>query len=82
MDVRPLAFLSRSQGPSSKYFSYKLAPNLQTLTTFCSFIQIQRNQRPLLCYDSLYPENQLKHVLQSLKFEFKQFLFELRLIVT
>ena len=53
-------------------FIYKLAPVFQTTTTFQPFIQIQRNQRPPLCYDSLYPDKQLKHVFERLKFELDQ----------
>ena len=53
-------------------FIYNLAPGDQTLTTFYSFIQIQRNQRPLLRYDPLYLVKQLKHVFESLKFELDQ----------
>ena len=53
-------------------FIYNLAPGDQTITSFYPFIQIQRNQRPPLCYDSLYPVKQLKHVFESLKFELDQ----------
>ena len=53
-------------------FIYILAPSFQTLTTFYSFVQIQRNQRPLLRYDPLYPVKQLKHVFEILVFELDQ----------
>ena len=53
-------------------FIYRLAPIFQTTTAFQPFIQIQRNQRPLLRYDPLYPVIQLKHVFESLKFELDQ----------
>ena len=55
------------QGPIYDDFIYSLVPVLQTVTTFCSFVQIQRNQRPLLRYDPLYPVKQLKHVFESFK---------------
>ena len=61
------------QGPIHEYLIYRLAPGVQTVTTFCSLVQIQRNQRPLLRYDPLYPVIQLKRVFESLKFELKQF---------
>ena len=51
---------------------YSLAPDLQTFGTFYSFIQIQWNQRPLLRYDPLCQDNQIEHVFESLKFDFKQ----------
>ena len=56
-----------SQGPVSSYYFYRLVPNLKTITSFCSLAQIQRNQRPLLRDDLLYPVKQLKHVFESLK---------------
>ena len=40
--------------------------------TFYSLVQIQRNQRPLLRYDLLYPVIHLKHVFEILKFELDQ----------
>ena len=52
-------------------FIYSLAPAFQTSTTSRSFMQIQQNQLPLLRYDPLYPDNQLKHVFENLKFGFK-----------
>ena len=67
-----LFLLFFGQGPIREYFIHRLVPNFQTLTTFCPFIKIQRNQRPLLRYDLLYPVNQLKHVFESLKFELDQ----------
>ena len=86
---RPLAFVSErslfrvflfllifSQGPIREYFIHRLAPGFQTTTTFCSLIQIQRNQCPLLRYDPLYPVIQLKHVSESLKFELDQILIQ------
>ena len=60
------------QGPICEDFIYRLAHDLQTSTTFYSFIQIQRNQRPLLRYDPLYPVIQLKHVFEIFKFELDQ----------
>ena len=75
MSVRYLVFSFSGylrQGPSCSCFIYKLVPDFQTITNFYSFVQIQRNQRPLLRYDLLYPVNQLKHVLKSLKFELDQ----------
>ena len=62
-------FCFRGQGPRCNYLFYSLAPDFQTITTFCSFIQIQRNQRPLVRYDPLYPVKQHKHVFEILKFE-------------
>ena len=53
-------------------FIYRLAPGFQTTATFQPFIQIQRNQRPLLCYDLLYLVIQLKQVFEGLKFELDQ----------
>ena len=53
-------------------FLYSLVPELQSITTFYSLVQIQRNQRPRLRYDSLYPVIQLKHVSEILKFELDQ----------
>ena len=53
-------------------FIYRLVPLFQTTTSFYSFVQIQRNQRPRLRYDPLYPVKQLKHVFENLKFVFKQ----------
>ena len=55
-----------------EYFIYSLVPDLLFSTTSCWFIQIHRNQRPPLCYDPLYPDKQLKHVFESLKFELDQ----------
>ena len=67
-----LFLLVFGQGPICDDFIYRLAPNLQTIATFQPFVQIQRNQRPLLRYDSLYPVKQLKHVFECLKFELDQ----------
>ena len=53
-------------------FLYRSAPGFQTITTFYSLVQIQRNQRPILRCDPLYPVIQLKHVFESLKFELDQ----------
>ena len=53
------------QGLIHEYFIYKLVPDLQTFATFRSFVQMQRNQRPLLRYDLLYPDNQLEHVFEN-----------------
>ena len=72
MDVRPIACCHVARDPVANKFSYNLAPGFQMITTFCSFIQIERNQRPLLRYDPLYPEIQLKHVFEILKFELDQ----------
>ena len=75
MNVRSLAFsfsVTFGQGPVCEYFIYRLAPGLQTLTTFRSFVQIRRNQCPLLRYDPIYPVIQLKDVSESLKFELDQ----------
>ena len=47
--------------------SYRLALDFQTFVTFHSFVQIQRNQCPLLRYDLLYPDKQLKHVFENFK---------------
>ena len=74
--------LDFGQGPIREYFIHKLAPNLQTLTTFYSFIQIQRNQRPLVRYDPLYPVINLKMFLKVLILNANSFVFELRLIIT
>ena len=65
-------FLVFDQGPIRDKFSYRLVPLLQTITTFYPFIQIERNQRPLLLYDLLYPVKQLKLVFEILKFELDQ----------
>ena len=62
------------QGPIREYFIYTLIPNLQTFVTFHSFVQIQRNQRPLLRYDPLYPVKQLEHGFENLKFELLLFI--------
>ena len=64
-------FLIFSQGPICDDFIYRLVPDFQTITTFYSFVQIQQNRRPLLRYDPLYPVKQLKHVFESLNFEFQ-----------
>ena len=76
MNVRCLEFfiffLVSVQGPIREYFLYRLAPGFQTTTTFYSFVQIQRNQRPLLRYDLLYPVKQLKNVFEILNFELDQ----------
>ena len=77
-----LFLLNFGQGPIREYFIYKLVPDLQTFATFRSFVQIQWNQRPLLRYDPLYPDNQHKYCLKALKFEFKQICIWIRLIVT
>ena len=74
MNVRYLVFsfsVYLRQGPSCSYFIYKLVPDFQTFVTSRSLFQIQRNQHPLICFDPLYPDNQLKHVFESLKFEFQ-----------
>ena len=42
------------------------------IITFRSFVQIQRNQHPLLRYDLLYPVIQLKKNFETLKFELDQ----------
>ena len=60
------------QGPIREDFIYSLVLDFQTLTTFCSLVQIQRNQRSRLRYDLLYPVIQLKHVFEILKFELDQ----------
>ena len=60
------------QGLICDDFIYSLVPVLQTVTTFYSFVQIQRNQRPRLRYDPLYPVIQLTHVFEILKFELDQ----------
>ena len=72
--VRSIVFFlfNFSQGPIREYYIYSLAPDLKTITTFYSFIQIRRNPRPLLRYVSLYPVNQLEHVFENLKYDFKQ----------
>ena len=73
MNVRYLAFLISvyfGQGSDCEYFIYRLVPVLKTITTFCSLVGIQRNQRSLLRYDPLYPDKQLKHVFDNLKIEF------------
>ena len=67
-----LFLLVLRQGPICKYFICRLAPGFQMITTFYSFVQIQRNQRPRLRYAPLYPVKQLKHVFENLKFVFKQ----------
>ena len=67
-----LFILVFSQGPIRDKFLHRLVPVLQMTTSFYSFIQIRRNQRPPLRYDLLYPVKQLKHVFESLKFELDQ----------
>ena len=69
-NIRTLAFffLFYGQGPIRDYFYCRLAHDLQTLATFYLFAQIQRNQRPRLRYDLLYPVIQPKHVFESFKF--------------
>ena len=70
MNVRYLVFsfsVNLGQGPIREDFIYRLVPDFQTSITFYSFVQIQRNQRPLLRYDLLYPVKQLKHVFESFK---------------
>ena len=58
-------------GTYHNYFHHRLVPDLQTLTTFCSFTQIQRNQRQILRYDLLCSDNQLKHVFENFKIWFQ-----------
>ena len=58
---------SFSEGPIRGYLFFSLAPNLKTITTFYSLVQIQRNQHPRLRYDLLYPVIQLKHVFEKFK---------------
>ena len=75
MNARSIGFLlpfNFGHGPIYDDFIYRLVPDFQTITTFYSFVQIQRNQCPRLRYDPLYPDNQLKHVFVKLKFGFKQ----------
>ena len=48
-------------------FLYSLVPELQTIITFHSFVQIQWNQRSRLRYDLLYPVIQLKQVFENFK---------------
>ena len=67
-----LFLLVLRQRPIRKYFICRLAPGFQMITTFQPFVQIQRNQRPRLRYDLLYPVIQLKHVFEILKFELEQ----------
>ena len=55
------------QGPIREYFLCRSAPGFQTTITFYSLVQIQRNQRPRLRYDPLYPLIQLKRVFESFK---------------
>ena len=64
------------QGPICNYYFYRLVPDLATLVTFCSLVQIQRNQYPLHRYEPLYPVKQLKHVFEILKFELDQILIQ------
>ena len=75
-NVRSIGFLfflsNFGKGPIREYYIYRLVPILYSITTSRPFVQIQRNQRPLLRYDPLYPVIQIKHVFESLKFEFKQ----------
>ena len=70
MNARYLVFsfsVYLRQGPIHNYYFYRLVPDIATLVTFCSLVQIQRNQRPLLRYDPLYPVIQLKHVFEKFK---------------
>ena len=60
------------QGPIRSFIFYRLVPLFQTITTSCQFIQIQRNQRPLLRYDPLFPVKQLKHAFESIKIWIQQ----------
>ena len=66
-----LFLLFSGQGPMHEYFIYRLVHVLQTTSTFYSLVQIQQNQCPLLRYDPLYTVKQLKHIFESLKFEFQ-----------
>ena len=78
-----LFLLVLRQGPIRKYFICRLTPGFQMTTSFYSFVQIQRNQRPRLRYDPLYPVKQLKHVFESFKICFQTDLnLNLLLIIT
>ena len=63
--------LGSGRGPIRDDFIYRLVLDFKTIITFYSLVQIQRNQCPLLHYDPLYPVKQLKHIFESLKFEFQ-----------
>ena len=60
-------FLNFGQGPIREDFIYRLVPDFEMTITFYSLVQIQRNKRPLLRYEPLYPLIQLKHVFENFK---------------
>ena len=62
-----LFLLVFGQGSICEYFIYSLVPGFQTSTSFTPVVQIQRNQRPRLRYNLLYPVKQLKHVFDKFK---------------
>ena len=67
-------FLFLARYLSTNIFYHRLVPDLQTLATFCSFVQIQWNQRQNLHILPLFTNN-LEYGFDKLKFGFKKICF-------